>query len=117
MKHLFLLLLLLTMSLLSQAQQEQIHFKRISLKEGLSQSTVRCSLKDKEGYMWFSTLDGLNRYDGYQMTVFRNDPKNPASVSSSLINDMLEDKAGNLWVATSKGIDRFDRQQESFIHY
>jgi ligand-binding sensor domain-containing protein/signal transduction histidine kinase len=117
MKHLFLLFLLLTSSLLSQAQQEQIHFKRISLKEGLSQSTVRCSLKDKEGYMWFSTLDGLNRYDGYQMTVFRNDPKNPASLSSNMIHDILEDKAGNLWVATSKGIDRFDRQQETFIHH
>ncbi len=105
------------MSLFCQAQQEQIHFKRISLKEGLSQSTVRCSLRDKEGYMWFSTLDGLNRYDGYQMTVFRNDPKKPASVSSNMIHDILEDKAGNLWVATAKGIDRFDRQKESFIHY
>ncbi|SKC63655.1 two-component regulator propeller domain-containing protein [Ohtaekwangia koreensis] len=117
MRNILLLLILFTTSVPCQAQQEQVHFKRISLKEGLSQSTVKCSLKDREGYMWFGTRDGLNRYDGYQMTVYRNDPKNPASLNSSSINDILEDKAGNLWVATSKGIDRFDRQQETFIHY
>jgi ligand-binding sensor domain-containing protein len=117
MRNILLLLSLFTTSLLSQAQQEQIHFKRISLREGLSQSMGKCSFKDKEGYMWFGTLDGLNRYDGYQMTVFRHDPKKPASVSSSFINDIQEDQAGNLWVATTEGIDRFDRQQETFIHY
>ncbi|SKC63445.1 two-component regulator propeller domain-containing protein [Ohtaekwangia koreensis] len=117
MRNTLLLLIFSTIGLLCHAQQEQIHFKRISLREGLSQSMGKCSYKDKQGYMWFGTLDGLNRYDGYEMTVFRNDPKNPASVSSNFINDIQEDQAGNLWVATTEGIDRFDRQKEIFIHY
>ena len=116
MRNILLLLILSTTSLLCHSQQEQVQFKRISLKEGLSQSTVLCSYKDKEGYMWFGTRDGLNRYDGYQMTVYRHDPQKNTSLSSSSINDILEDKEGNLWVATAEGIDRFDRHKETFIH-
>jgi len=116
LRNTLLFLILFITSLICQAQQEQIQFKRISLKQGLSQSTVNCSVKDKEGYMWFGTRDGLNRYDGYQMTVYRHDPANPASLNSNYINNILEDKAGNLWVATNDGIDRFDRQTETFIH-
>jgi len=117
MRNIFLFLLFIITGLRGQAQQEQLHFKCISLRDGLSQSMGKCIYKDKEGYMWFGTLDGLNRYDGYQITVFRHDPDNPSSISGTFINDILEDREGNLWVATSKGIDRFDRQKETFIHY
>ncbi|HEY8938453.1 MAG TPA: two-component regulator propeller domain-containing protein [Cyclobacteriaceae bacterium] len=99
------------------AQPEQIRFKRLSIEEGLSQSTVRTILNDSEGYMWFGTRDGLNRYDGNKITIYRYNPKDSTSISSSDINHIFEDKSGNLWIATTRGIDRFDRQKEIFIHY
>ena len=56
-------------------------FERISLEQGLSQITVRAILQDRRGFMWFGTEDGLNRYDGYRFTHFKNDPRRPLSLS------------------------------------
>jgi ligand-binding sensor domain-containing protein len=117
MKSRLLPLLLCLIFLESRAQPEQIRFKRLSIEDGLSQSTVRTILNDREGYMWFGTRDGLNRYDGNKITIFRHNPKIPTSISSSDINYIYEDQTGNLWICTTEGIDRFDRQREIFVHY
>ena len=60
-------------------------FERISLEQGLSQLTVYCIFRDSRGFMWFGTQDGLNRYDGYEFTHFKNDPNNPHSISHNRI--------------------------------
>ena len=57
------------------AQAQDIRFERISLEDGLSQVTINCILQDQDGFMWFGTADGLNRYDGYSFKVFRHDPR------------------------------------------
>ncbi|WP_333819545.1 two-component regulator propeller domain-containing protein [Ohtaekwangia sp.] len=113
---LFVLILTLIISA-GIAQPQQIRFKKLSIEEGLSQSTVETILNDSEGYMWFGTRDGLNRYDGNKIIVYHHNPKDSTSISSSEINHVFEDKANNLWIATTRGIDRFDRQKEIFIHY
>jgi signal transduction histidine kinase/ligand-binding sensor domain-containing protein/DNA-binding response OmpR family regulator len=93
-------------------------FARISTLNGLSQSNVTCITEDKMGFLWFGTQNGLNRYDGYGFTVFRNDPKDPTSISNNHIKTLELDLDGNLWVGTwGGGLNRFNAEKATFIHY
>jgi signal transduction histidine kinase/ligand-binding sensor domain-containing protein/DNA-binding response OmpR family regulator len=97
--------------------QQKLKFTHITTDDGLSQSTVLCTLKDKYGFMWFGTYDGLNRYDGYHFTVYRNIAKNKKSLSSNSIMALFEDKQGVLWIGTNDGLSRYDRGSDSFTNY
>ena len=70
--------------------------------KGLSSSEVWSVLRDRHGFMWFGTLDGLNRYDGYRMKVFKHALTDPTSLSDNKIRTVYEDRAGNLWIGTWK---------------
>lgn len=95
----------------------QIKFQSISIENGLSQNFVQCIYKDKKGFMWIGTRDGLNRYDGYRIITYRHDPSNPKSISNNFINDIIEDKDGNLIIGTSKGLNKWNRADKSFTRY
>jgi len=99
------------------AQQHNIRFHRISIEDGLSQSDVYCIFQDSRGFMWFGTQDGLNRYDGYNFKVYKNDPENPHSMSNNYVYSIYEDRSGTLWVGTEGGLNKFDRDKDQFIHY
>lgn len=97
---------------------QRLKFERISLEQGLSQSTVNCILQDRYGFMWFGTQDGLNRYDGYTFTIYRHHAGDVNSLSVNYIWSLAEDQDGALWIATEGGgLDRFDRDTGQFIHY
>ena len=99
------------------AMTNTIRFERISLREGLSQGTINTILQDDQGYMWFGTEDGLNKYDGYNFTVYKHDPDDSLTLSDSFVSAIHEDQNGDLWIGTRSGLDRFDRKTESFIHF
>src|SRR5271170_4055935 len=84
-------------------QAGNLKFGHIGTDAGLSQSNVTCILQDSRGLMWFGTQDGLNRYDGYRFTVYKNDPLDPVSLSNNYIKDIKDDAKGNIWVATLGG--------------
>ena len=95
-----------------------LKFARLSTDQGLSQNTVLCALQDRQGFMWFGTQDGLNRFDGYGFTVYRHDEADPGSLRDNYILSLYEDRAGELWVGTNKGgLNRYDRQKERFTAY
>ncbi|HSB67468.1 MAG TPA: two-component regulator propeller domain-containing protein [Anaerolineales bacterium] len=95
-----------------------LRFESLSLEQGLSQSVVNVTYQDSQGYLWFGTQDGLNRYDGYHFTIFRPDPDNPSSLNDRMILDLTEDAHGNLWIGTMLGgLNRYDPQTGSFTHY
>ena len=95
-----------------------VRFEQISITEGLSESVVRAVLQDRDGFLWFATDDGLNRFDGYDFVVYKNDPEDPGSLSHSQISRLLEDRQGRLWVGTfSAGLNRFDRETGRFTRY
>lgn len=100
--------------------QPTVEFDHLSVKQGLSQSAVMCIFQDSQGFMWFGTQDGLNRYDGYKFTVFKHDPTNPRSLSYNLILSIHEGPKGTLWIGTAdnpKVVNRFDRLTESFTQW
>jgi len=115
--YLLWLSLLLLQKGAAQAQRP-VKFTRFGTTTGLSQSNVTCILQDKMGFMWFGTRNGLNKYDGYQFTIYRNDPADTNSISSNHIKALLEDSAGNLWIATwGGGLNRFNRDNGTFVRY
>lgn len=101
----------------AHAQNDDFSFKQIATNEGLSQSTVKTIFQDSKGFMWFGTKDGLNRFDGYEFKVFKNDPYNRFSLGNNYITDILEDRDGYLLIATRTGLDKFDRNTNKFTHY
>ena len=92
-------------------------FSHISLEQGLSQSVIRAMLQTRDGYLWLGTEAGLNRYDGYQFTVFSHDPANVESLSSSNITALYEDRQGRLWVGSANGLNRRQDSGTSFTRY
>ncbi len=97
--------------------QINLRFKKISVKDGLSQSTITFILQDSRGYIWISTADGLNRYDGYSFTVFRNNPDDPTSIATGETGSIIEDENHRLWITTRKGISVYDPRTEKFTNY
>lgn len=101
------------------AQSHRLRFDTVGRSEGLSQVSILAVLQDRRGFLWLGTQDGLNRYDGYGMTVFRHDPDDPASLSESWVNGLYEDRDGALWIVTRQPgvLNRFDPVTERFTRY
>jgi signal transduction histidine kinase/ligand-binding sensor domain-containing protein/DNA-binding response OmpR family regulator len=113
-----LCLLILCLPLCSFPQPVTIKFSHLSTNNGLSQSNVTCILQDRAGFLWFGTQNGLNRWDGYQFTVYRNDPKDSTSLSNNYIKSLAEDAQGNIWIGTwGGGINRLNQYRYSFSHF
>jgi signal transduction histidine kinase/ligand-binding sensor domain-containing protein/DNA-binding response OmpR family regulator len=91
----------------------------LGIDQGLSNNFVRCIYQDKNGFMWFGTYDGLNRYDGYEFKIFRNNFKNNRSLINNWINAINEDANGNLWIGTRQGACVYQRLANnfSFLYY
>jgi PAS domain S-box-containing protein len=117
-KFFYFVYLLLAVGLTVSAQEKLLRFDHLGTHDGLSQSNVLCILQDSRGFMWFGTRDGLNKYDGYKFTVYKNDPRDPLSLSNNFINSIIEAADGNLWIATlGGGLSMFDRDKKRFVNY
>jgi len=87
----------------------QFRFKHLTTNEGLSQNSVYAIHQDKEGFLWFGTQDGLNRFDGIGFKIFKHRNDDTTSVSDSYILSIAEDENGNLWIGTRNGVNRFNK--------
>lgn len=109
-----LLSFLIFLQVITYAQQN-IRFSNLSLENGLSQNSVMAITQDHQQFVWFGTKHGLNRYDGYEFKVYKNNPNDPKSISSDEITSILTDHEGVLWVGTVKGLNRYDSKNDAFI--
>jgi len=115
----FILIILFVLnSIIVRAQGNDLIFDQIFLEQGLSQSIVKCILQDEEGFMYFGTEDGLNRFDGYTFTVMRNNPQDINSLSYNDINAMCLDKEGNIWIGTfNSGLNKHNPYTKKIIRF
>jgi ligand-binding sensor domain-containing protein len=98
------------------SQPHSLRFDHITTKEGLSQDIVTCIARDAKGFMWFGTEDGLNRYDGYSIRVYKNDPVDSTTIAWNSIAAMLVDRQGRLWVSAS-GVNLYDERTDKFTRF
>lgn len=97
------------------AQKNQIQFSRIDLSNGLSHNQVNTILKDTKGFLWFGTLSGLNRFDGYQFKVFKHDPRDTTSIIDDFITEIYELPDNKLYLQTRSGPNIYDQLTQTFI--
>jgi ligand-binding sensor domain-containing protein/signal transduction histidine kinase/DNA-binding response OmpR family regulator len=103
---------------ISSAQNSNLKLKQLSINDGLSHNRVTCIIQDKQGFLWFGTNDGLNKYDGYNFTVYQNNPNDSSTITNNSISNscLLEDSDGDIWVGTN-GLNRFNKLTEKFTRY
>ncbi len=100
--------------ILPAVHAQQYYFKHYQVENGLSNNSVSSSLQDKNGFLWFGTINGLNRFDGYSFKVFQHNPEDSTSIGSNFIRCLSEDKNGCLWIGTNKGIYLYHSHTEKF---
>ncbi len=103
--------------MLVYSQDNDLRFRRVTTRNGLSQSNVTSVVKDKKGFLWITTRDGLNRFDGNDFKVYRYNPEEPNSISSNYQSSLYLDRSGQLWIGSNAGLDRYDPLKDNFIHY
>src|SRR5579863_9209554 len=92
-----------------------MYFEHLTMRDGLSQSTVNSILQDSQGYLWLGTENGLDRYDGDSIREYRRERGNEHGLASDYIWSIAEDAQGDLWLATDGGgVARWDRRTEQF---
>jgi signal transduction histidine kinase/ligand-binding sensor domain-containing protein/DNA-binding response OmpR family regulator len=111
-----LLLISLFLYLNNLFSQQPIKFKHLKVQDGLSQSWVKTICQDQQGFMWFGTYDGLNKYDGYSITSYYQKSGNNHSLHNNSINTIYNDSKGNLWIGTDWGFCLYDHSNNQFIH-
>ncbi|WP_422361036.1 two-component regulator propeller domain-containing protein [Reichenbachiella sp.] len=109
-------------SILTAEQQRKsdlknLKFRNYSIQHGLSQATVLSIYQNRQGFIWLGTLEGLNRFDGYQFKTWRFEIDNPNSLSHNVVYQVLEDSSDHLWVATHDGLSKFNPSTESFQRF
>lgn len=98
-----------------KAVRRNVQFDNLSTEHGLSSEFVQDVIQDGQGYMWFATQGGLNRFDGHDIRVYEHRVKDPRSLSNSFIWSLHVDEQGTLWVGTDRGVNKYDASTDSFI--
>jgi signal transduction histidine kinase/ligand-binding sensor domain-containing protein/DNA-binding response OmpR family regulator len=100
------------------SQNINFNFKHLTTREGLSSNDVRAVFEDSNGFMWFATQDGLNRWDGYKFNVFKNYNNDENSISNNFLLCLAEDNSKNIWIGTNHGgLVKYNTIEEKFSRF
>ena len=108
------MILILLTGFILHAQQSMLKFNQLTQSDGLSNDFVLSISQDHKGFIWIGTDNGLNRYDGYRMTIFKDDPEVEGSLQGNFVLSIFEDSNQNIWVGTEKGINLLVPETASF---
>nr|WP_321452652.1 two-component regulator propeller domain-containing protein [uncultured Carboxylicivirga sp.] len=108
--------IILSFFLSSLKGETTITFSNLTTKDGLSQNTISSIIQDDQGFLWFGSLNGLNRYDGYEFMCLNSEYGNANTLTDSRIKNIIEDAYGYLWITTNtNNINCYDTQNEKFV--
>ena len=99
----------------SFAQSLNIEFDHYDINDGLSNNYVNSIFQDSKGFMWISTANGLNRFDGFSFKTYYTDSKDNNSIPGNNVNHLVEDTLGRIWTMTNAGISYYDRKSDQFM--
>lgn len=97
-----------------QSLSAQVYFNNFQVEHGLSNNAILCSVQDKDGFMWFGTRDGLNRFDGYNFKSYYYDPEDENGLGSNFIHSLFIGQSNEIWIGTDQGVYTFDPKTENF---
>ncbi|MEL7585644.1 MAG: two-component regulator propeller domain-containing protein [Prolixibacteraceae bacterium] len=103
--------------LVCQSFAQSVYFRKYQVENGLSHNTVSCILQDSYGFIWLGTTDGLNRFDGKQFKIYRNDNQDKYALGNNSVQALFEDSNRNIWVSTNEGIYIYHRLNGRFIPF
>ncbi|MDA3821196.1 MAG: hypothetical protein PF450_01100, partial [Bacteroidales bacterium] len=115
--RLLLIWIIVSLSTSLTASVSDISFRRITINDGLSLSSVYAIYQDTKGFMWFATEDGLNKYDGKNFTIYSNTPGDLNTLCDKWIEIITEDDKGMLWLGSRNGLTRLDPTTDRMIRY
>lgn len=117
MRKIYILLILSGITHWIHGQQAEYKFINFSSKNGLTSNSVNAIIKDKNGFMWFATEDGLNRFDGQNFTAYHHKDRDITSIGRGPVIAMTQDQAGRIWLATNLTLSVYNLNLDSFINY
>lgn len=117
MKKLTFILLFFLLCTFSVIRAQQLYFNHLSVNNGLSQGVNRCIYRDSKGFVWISSFDGLNRFDGVSCISFRSSVDEKSGLKGTLFLDILEDRNSNLWIGSNAGLNFYDRRLDHFRNF
>lgn len=117
MKNLFLIFTLLLSFSWAFAQQKDYTFINYNSRNGLSSNSINTIIKDKYGFMWFGSEDGLNRFDGQSFKSYRHKESDPTSLHRGAITSITQDKSGNIWVGTNFALSLYNPNIDAFDNF
>jgi signal transduction histidine kinase/ligand-binding sensor domain-containing protein/AraC-like DNA-binding protein len=100
---------------LSLAQPANYHFSHLTVSDGLPHNQVNCIYKDKKGFVWFGTMAGLARFDGYSFKLYQHRSSDHTTIGDNDIRSIGEGPAGKLWVESRIGLQIYDPMADRFI--
>jgi signal transduction histidine kinase/ligand-binding sensor domain-containing protein/DNA-binding response OmpR family regulator len=117
-RYIKIIFLLAAFSIFVKAQVKNIQFEYLTAENGLSANTVFSIIQDTRGFLWAGTYDGLNKYDGYNFKVYKNNPDNVSSLSDNRVRVLCEDNNKNIWIGTwGGGLNKFNFETEQFCRF
>lgn len=110
-----LLILLIAIRVVAQfAAPTNYKFKTYTTQDGLADNTITKMVKDKRGFLWIATHNGISRFDGQHFKTYTHIPSDSTSLRSIWITDMLVDSSQTLWVSTEGGLCYYDEKFDRF---
>jgi len=116
-KKLTFLILLIFICCFSSVMAQQLYFNHLSVNNGLSQGVNKCIYRDSKGFVWISSYDGLNRFDGVNCISFRSSGNETNGLKGTLFLNILEDKNSNLWIGSNAGLNFYNRRNNQFQNF